>query len=467
MRNLTKNLAFLCLCAFASLSYGWGYGKVPGGFDAKKVEIRPLVESTARGGLPNFYRKLELGRTVKIAYFGGSITAQNGYRVHSAKYFQQQYPKAKVQGIHAAIGGTDSNLGAYRLEHDVLVHKPDLVFVEFAVNDGGARPYNIRRSMEGIVRHIWRSLPKTDIVFVYTIVAGNIKDLQAGKMSSSASVMEDIADYYGIPSIHLGVEIAKLEGEGKLVMKVKREGMTRVSGSELNIKSDSVVNKDGMIPVLANGKIPFAADGVHPYTDTGHALYMSAIERSLPAIKAAGAGKAPLARKELPKPILAECWENAVTVPLDDPRVKLTGDWRKNDRKEPITRPFLNRSDVFFTFKPGAEITFKYRGYAAAAYNLLGPTGGIVEVTVDGKNPVERRMFDPYCTYHRLALLSLGDNQAEKKVHTVKIRVLDKGFDKKSILFDRNKPDFDKHPGKYNGLLFHAGCLFIVGELVD
>ena len=170
-------------------------GKLPADFDPQKVDIRPLVESVPRQGLPNFYSKLAAGGELSIAYFGGSITAQAGYRVHSRDYFQKEYPNCRIKEIHAAIGGTGSNLGALRLEHDVLRFKPDLVFVEFAVNDSGAHPYSIRKSMEGIVRHIWRELPATDILFVYTLTAAHVKEMQEGKMQRSASVMEDIADY--------------------------------------------------------------------------------------------------------------------------------------------------------------------------------------------------------------------------------------------------------------------------------
>ena len=57
--------------------------------DLRKVEIRKPVELNVRGGLPNFYQKLESGKPVKIAYFGGSITAQNGWRPQSLDYFRK------------------------------------------------------------------------------------------------------------------------------------------------------------------------------------------------------------------------------------------------------------------------------------------------------------------------------------------------------------------------------------------
>ncbi|MCM8528799.1 MAG: SGNH/GDSL hydrolase family protein, partial [Lentisphaeraceae bacterium] len=110
------------------------------------------VECRPRGGIPNFIKKLKDGKQVKIGYLGGSITAQPGYRVLSRKWFQEKYPKAKVEEINAAIGGTGSELGVFRVDYDVLQHKPDLLFIEFAVNDGGNSQEIITRAFEGIIR---------------------------------------------------------------------------------------------------------------------------------------------------------------------------------------------------------------------------------------------------------------------------------------------------------------------------
>ena len=86
-----------------------------------------------REGLGNVLTKLKRGETVRIAYFGGSITAANGWRPMTMKWFRETYPKAKVEEIQAAIGGTPSVLGAFRNRKDVLDKNPDLVFVEFLV----------------------------------------------------------------------------------------------------------------------------------------------------------------------------------------------------------------------------------------------------------------------------------------------------------------------------------------------
>jgi hypothetical protein len=122
--------------------------------------LRKAQECSPRNGLPNFFAKAAAGADVKVAYLGGSITAQPGYRIKTLAHFKSEYPKAKFQEINAAIGGTGSDLGVFRLEHDVFEGKPDLLFVEFAVNDGGAKPEEIIRAMEGIVRKTWKTFPE-------------------------------------------------------------------------------------------------------------------------------------------------------------------------------------------------------------------------------------------------------------------------------------------------------------------
>src|SRR5580698_2591892 len=132
--------------------------------------LAPAEEVHARGGLPNFFARAEHpDGEIKVAYLGGSITAQAGYRVKSLAHFRTMFPPAKFSEINAAIGGTGSDLGVFRVQQDVLDQHPDLLFVEFAVNDGGAAPEQIFRCMEGIVRQTWKAAPKCDICFVYTV----------------------------------------------------------------------------------------------------------------------------------------------------------------------------------------------------------------------------------------------------------------------------------------------------------
>lgn len=421
----------------------------------KTVEIRSPNELSVRNGLPNFCRKLRSGEPVRIAYFGGSITAQDGWRPQSLEYFRSLSPTGKVEQIHAAIGGTGSELGAFRLEQDVLRHKPDLVFVEFAVNDGGTSPYRIRQSMEGIVRHIWKTLPETDICFVYTLTASHIPDLLKGKTKRSTSTMEEIADYYKIPSVSFEPEIARLVKEGKLVMKSGNQGLVRVSGEALNLKSD--------IPVGPDGKVPFSRDGVHPYPNTGHVIYTNILKRSFEKI--AKVGK-PAPHTPLPAPMVKDNFENACMVSPDHPGIRFSGPVEKLPLDKAPANLFRNRAPGCVKLSPGGEFEFKFKGSKVSLYILLGPGCGVLEVSVDGKKPFQRRLVDPYCTYYRLSSSSIADYLNPDAVHTVKIRLLNETPDKRSILFERNRADYDKNPEKYKPIDAYLGAILLVGEIV-
>ena len=158
---------------------------------------------------------------VKIAYFGGSITAMDGWRRLSREWLKSRYPNCGIDEIDAAIGGTGSSLGVYRYGQDVLDKNPDLIFVEFATNDAGGKPENIWRNFDGIVRQTWKRNPTTDIIFVYTITASMMPDYVNGFCNRAASAMERIADHYGIPSICFGPRVAAEAKAGRLVMSMK------------------------------------------------------------------------------------------------------------------------------------------------------------------------------------------------------------------------------------------------------
>jgi hypothetical protein len=75
----------------------------------------------------------------------------------------------------AAIGGTGSYFWAYRLKNHLLNYEPDLVFVEFAVNDHSKTSQQVKESVEGIVRQIWKANRKTDICFFIIFKKSNCR----------------------------------------------------------------------------------------------------------------------------------------------------------------------------------------------------------------------------------------------------------------------------------------------------
>ena len=400
-----------------------------------------LSECAPRGGLPNFLAGLEQGKTLCIAYLGGSITAQDGWRVKTLKWFQQQHPTARLSEINAAIGGTGSDLGVFRLRQDVLVHQPDLLFVEFAVNDSGAAPERICRAMEGIVRQTWRDHPSVDICFVYTIAGNMLETLKEGRLPRSYAAMEKVAEHYRIPTIDLGLEVARLEKAGKLVFK----------GPKPKTEEEKAALAD---------KVLFSPDAVHPYTDSGHQLYLEAIVRSMKPIAAAGKP----GPHTLGPALVADNWEEAQIVPLS--RIKPGAGWQKLDpATHRLARSFGNRlPELWQADQPGTVLDFKFRGTAAGVYDLLGPDCGQVVVTLDNRKPEIRPRFDSFCTYHRLATLMAG-SELTNAVHSVRIEVHLDQPDKAKILSQRQEKMDD--PKRFDGRAWYAGALLLIGSLVS
>ncbi len=411
---------------------------------------RPAVELRARDGLPNFFAKAKAGEKLTVAYFGGSITAANGWRPQTTAWLRQHYPKASFTEVDAAIGGTGSDLGVFRLGHDVLDYHPDLVFVEFAVNDGGAPPEQIYRCMEGIVRQIRQANPATDICFVYTMHDGMLRDLAAGRLPRSASAMELIADYYGIPSIHLAQEAARRVNAGEWVFTAPKPEVPADPAKGLPARP------------------AFAGDSCHPFAETGHKLYTEAIARSFGAMEGLVRSVPVRASKETPHgvttnaPFTAANHENAKLISLAN--IMLAGGWQSLDTKtDPIAKNFARRLPVLWRAdKPGATLTFAFHGRSAAIYDLLGPDGGELEVLVDNRPARPVRRFDAYCTYHRLGTTALlSETQAGD--HTVTVRLTGNAFDKAEIL-SHNKNKIDD-PARFAPLRWYAGALLIDGDL--
>ena len=354
-------------------------------------------EVRVRHGLPNLFSKLKSGGPVRIAYFGGSITAAEGWRVKTTAWFKAQYPQTEIIEINAAISGTGSDYGACRIAQDVLEKKPDLVFMEHRVNGGGGFE---AASVEGIVRQIRKANPLTDICFVYTISEPMLKELQAGKQPRFGSIMETIANAYGIPSIDLGVEIAKREKAKTLIFKAKG---------------------------WQNGNLVFSEDGTHPI-EAGHAIYRDTVVRSLFAMMPQDQ-PAPHA---LPQPLDNKHWENAALVPIQ--KATVSAGWKPVDpAKDAIYRGTSGRTHQMLRGavkcdKAGETITIHWNGTILGLIDIPQGEGMELEVTIDQQAPITiaRPQTDkrqPYSRFLYLPEQKPGDHTA-----VIKVKSLPKGL---------------------------------------
>ena len=104
---------------------------------------RSVISTGNNERMKKAMEKARNGEDVTIAYIGGSITY--GYNAGtteifaklSSDYFRDTYATTgKVNYVNAGISGTPSLLGLIRSDRDIFEVKPDIVFIEFAVNDG-------------------------------------------------------------------------------------------------------------------------------------------------------------------------------------------------------------------------------------------------------------------------------------------------------------------------------------------
>jgi len=428
-------------------------------------DFSSAVETAPRQGVGNFLAKIRAGRPVTVAYFGGSITEQGdnrtqkgGWRVKTTKWLRETYPNARVTEINAAIGGTGSDLGVYRYGKDVLAHDPDLVFVEFACNDGGdaCSTNDVLRNFEGIVRQTWRKDPRTDIVFAYVITDSMCPRYLSGRRPRAAQMQEFVADRYGIPTVDFGPRVARLIAENKLLVDVKAVLPTAVPKGDP--KFDQAV-RDAM---KNEKRILFANDGVHP-RDEGHDIYMTSVRALFDAMKDLPAvDHAPtLARVCRP-----DNRERAKMVPVAA-TMTAGGSWQALDGKEPMQKHFARRlGQVWRGCAAGDSLKFRFKGTSCSVYDLLGPACGQVWVTVDGQRrakPVPR--FDGYCTYYRVSRLPVFEGA--DGVHEVEISIDANQPDRTPVAFRLKDPKTELAGPRYSGTNWYVGQIMVVGDVLQ
>ncbi len=115
-----------------------------------------------------------------------------------------KYPYAVVNSITTAIGGENSEQGAKRFERDVLIHRPDVLFIDYALND---RAIGLERSKAAMEQMIQKALQKNIKVILLTpspdlgvniSQSGNVLQQHADQLKALAEKYRTgLADSYG------------------------------------------------------------------------------------------------------------------------------------------------------------------------------------------------------------------------------------------------------------------------------
>ena len=171
---------------------------------------RSLMTTGDMTRMANVLKKAQNGEEITAAYIGGSITygmtvapnePEKCWAYLSTEWLREQFPDATINYVNAGISGTPSILGNARLERDVLAYDPDIVFVEFAVNDGNSTEYQV--AYDSLVRTLLTQDKDIAVVLFFTVIESG---------HTCQEYMSKVGEAYGLPMISepnsLGVEFA-------------------------------------------------------------------------------------------------------------------------------------------------------------------------------------------------------------------------------------------------------------------
>lgn len=212
--------------------------------------------------LKNVISKMQAGEKTTIAFMGGSITVgegadikvdskhRKGYAYYTYEWLKNNYDTSgQAEYVSAAISGTDSEIGLVRAKKDVFDHNPDLIFIEFAANNGSTT--FDKQSYESLIRNCMNQPQDPAIMLVFSAT------YYSNDTSGTEKYMADIGKYYNLPmySIHKGMAAVCTE------MK-----KTDLGGGEFSLSDETFA--------------AYTKDGTHP-NDNGHKLMGKGLAYSL------------------------------------------------------------------------------------------------------------------------------------------------------------------------------------------
>ncbi len=254
------------------------------------------------------------GEELTLGFLGGSITQgslvsedENSYAFRVYQWFVDTFPQARFHYVNGGIGGTDSFYGVSRAVTDLLMYQPDLVVVDFSVNDIKL-PFR-KEVYEGLLRKLltWPSRPAV-------ILLNNIY-YNTGLTAEDDHVA--VGNHYGVPHVSI---------------------------------------RDSIYKDLRTGRYAcwtlLSPDGLHP-NDFGHSLVAGEIIKLLKTVNAHR--NEPEEEAHFPAPLTANAYENARRLTIREISPK-----RKGFRADPAEK--LGHLDHWkngwIGSAPGDKITF-------------------------------------------------------------------------------------------------------------
>ena len=146
-------------------------------------------------------------RTINLVFHGHSVPAGYfktpvvntlaSYPYQLLRELKTQYPYAVINVINTSIGGENSESGAKRFDEEVLVHKPDLLFIDYALNDRGPGLEKARVAWEEMIKKAISHKIKVILLTPSPDQRVNLQD-PANELGKHAAQINALAVKYGV-----------------------------------------------------------------------------------------------------------------------------------------------------------------------------------------------------------------------------------------------------------------------------
>lgn len=344
-----------------------------------------------RGSFQNSLIRFEEKERVQVAFLGGSITYNPGWRDSVYNYLGERFPETEFNFIKAGIPSMGSTPSAFRLERDVLANgRIDLLFVEAAVNDatnGRTRGEQLR-AMEGIIQHVRVANPDIDIVMMHFVDPDKMREYRSGHEPDVIRNHNQVAEHYQIPTINLAKEVTD-----------------RIDHGEFTWEDDFI--------------------NLHP-SPFGQGVYAHSIIEFLDhAYAVPMVDKSQLTPHVLPGKLVENCYDKGYLLEITSAHEG--GDWYMDTNWNPNdgtgVRPGFVDVPMLICANAGDALELEFEGRAIGIVVASGQDAGIIEYRIDKQPWQSLNLFTPWSSQLHLPWYYTLAWELDSKSHLLEIRV--------------------------------------------
>ena len=346
------------------------------------------------GSLERSRVRFDETRRGRVAFLGGSITYNPGWRDAVCNYLRTRFPETEFDFIAAGNPSMGSTPGAFRLERDVFARgEVDLIFLEAAVNDStnGRSALEMTRGVEGIIRHARVLNNNVDIVLMHFVDPTKMSSYRQGEVPLVIRQHEAVASHYGVSTVHLAREVTE-----------------RIDAEQFTWKDDF--------------------KNLHP-SPFGQRLYAASIRRLLSRYWAVRR----LTEEVVPEhgtPEVLDRFSYDAGVLLGIEEASELSGFKLIERCDPradgvgggVREGFVNVPMLVGT-EAGASLSLKFEGRAVGLWVAAGPDSGEIEFRVDGGPWETQELFTSWSRGLHLPWVYVLAAELEIKAHQLELRI--------------------------------------------